>query len=221
MRQVLWALFNAIHKARVTDFYSIITVNIVKGIHTTKNKQGELTDQTGLDSLFKEFYDRLIYFSFQLIKDKEQARDIVQDAFIKYWHQKETVIQNKIAIKNFLYTTVRNASLNNIRHNKVVEGYIQHLGVSEPEEAPVIDAIIAAEVIAEIHSSLQSLPENYRAISIMGYFDGKKNQEIADELEMSVNTVKKQKQRALQLLRLKLSPEMFILLIAFAIKAIL
>jgi RNA polymerase sigma-70 factor (ECF subfamily) len=43
----------------------------------------------------------------------------------------------------------------------------------------------------------------------MGYFDGKKNQEIADELDMSVNTVKKQKQRALELMRVKLSPEMF------------
>jgi RNA polymerase sigma-70 factor (family 1) len=193
----------------------------VKGILTTNKKCDELTDQIGLDALFKEFYDRLIYFSFQLIKDKEQARDIVQDAFIKYWHQKETVIPNKIAIKNFLYSTVRNASLNNIRHNKVMEGYIQHLGTAEPEEAPVIDAIIAAEVMAELQSSLQSLPENYRVISIMGYFDGKKNQEIADELDMSVNTVKKQKQKALQLLRLKLSPEMFMLLMALTIKTIL
>jgi RNA polymerase sigma-70 factor (ECF subfamily) len=43
----------------------------------------------------------------------------------------------------------------------------------------------------------------------MGYFDGKKNQEIAEELDMSINTVKKQKQRALQLLRVKLTPELF------------
>ena len=44
--------------------------------------------------------------------------------------------------------------------------------------------------------------------------EGKKNLEIADELDMSVNTVKKQKQKALQLLRMKLEPEIFVLILA-------
>jgi RNA polymerase sigma-70 factor (family 1) len=184
-------------------------MSIVKEIFTSK-KTGILTE-VDLDALFKEFFDRLVYFSIQLVKDKDQARDIVQDAFVKYWNQRETVLINKIAIKNFLYKTVRNDSLNIIRHSKVVAGYIQQQSKTEPEEAPVIDAIIAAEVMAELHAALQALPSNYRLVSVMGYLDDKKNQEIADELDMSVNTVKKQKQRALQLLRLKLEPEMFIL----------
>lgn len=175
-------------------------------------------EQAGLDALFKEFYDRLVYFSFQLIKNKDQAQDIVQDAFIKYWYQRETVTNNKIAIKNFLYATVRNASFNAIRHTKVVENYIQLQGVNEPEDQPVIDAIITAEVMAVVHTAIRSLPENYRLISVMGYLDGKKNHEIADELAMSVNTVKKQKYRALQLLRMKLTPDILILLFALAIQ---
>ena len=100
-------------------------MSIVKEIFTYKSNADGLPEQVDLDVLFKEYYDRLVYFSLQLIKDKDQAEDIVQDSFIKYWHQRETVIQNKIAIKNFLYSTVRNASLNTIRHNKVVDGYIQ------------------------------------------------------------------------------------------------
>ncbi|MFC0514311.1 RNA polymerase sigma-70 factor [Mucilaginibacter angelicae] len=184
-------------------------MSIVKGIFGQKNNATASAENVDLDVLFKQYYDRLVYFSLQLIKDKDQAEDIVQDAFIKYWNQRETVIQNRIAIKNFLYSTVRNASLNTIRHGKVVEAYIQYQGNTEPEEPPVIEAIITAEAVAEIHAALHSLPESHRTISIMGYFDGKKNQEIADELDMSVNTVKKQKQRALELMRVKLSPEMF------------
>ncbi|WP_158796892.1 RNA polymerase sigma-70 factor [Pedobacter sp. L105] len=187
-------------------------MSIVKGIFSSKSSTEESQDQIGLDLLFKEFYDRLVYFSLQFVKDKYQAQDIVQDAFIKYWQLKDTVIPHKTAIKNFLYQTVRNASLNVIRHEKIVEGYIQLQGNIEPEEPCVIDAIIRTELMAEIHSAIQSLPESYRTISVMGYFDGKKNQEIADELNMSINTVKKQKQRALQLLRLKLTPETFMLL---------
>jgi len=186
-------------------------MSIIKEIFTPFNNLTELPDKVDLESLFKEFYDRLVYFSVQFVKDKDQAQDIVQDAFIKYWNQHETVTPNRIAIKNFLYSTVRNASLNVIRHEKVRESYVQQQGGAEPEEQPVIDAIIAAEVISKIHAAVQSLPESHRQISVMGYFDGKKNNEIADELNMSVNTVKKQKQKALQLLRMKLEPEMFVL----------
>ncbi|WPU92023.1 RNA polymerase sigma-70 factor [Mucilaginibacter sabulilitoris] len=184
-------------------------MSIVKGIFTHKSNADGSVENIDLDALFKEYYDRLVYFSLQLIRDKDQAEDIVQDAFIKYWNQREMVMQDKIAIKNFLYSTVRNASLNTIRHNKVVEGYIQQQGGTEPEEPPVIEAIITAEAIAEIHSAVHALPANYKTISVMGFFDGKKNHEIAEELDMSINTVKKQKQRALQLLRMKLTPEMF------------
>ena len=186
-------------------------MSIIKEIFTPLNNLTELPGEVDLDSLFKEYYDRLVYFSIQFVKDKDQAQDIVQDSFIKYWNQREMVMSNRIAIKNFLYSTVRNASLNVIRHEKVKEGYIQEQGSAEPEEPAVIDAIIAAEVISKIHAAVQSLPESHRQISVMGYFDGKKNNEIADELNMSVNTVKKQKQRALQLLRMKLEPEMLIL----------
>lgn len=192
-------------------------MSIVKGIFTPRSNSEELITEVDLDSLFKEFYDRLVYFSLQFVKDKYKAQDIVQDAFIKYWQQKDTVHSNKTAIKNFLYSTVRNASLNTVRHEKIVEGYNQEHGKTEPEESSVVEAIIATEVIAEIHSAIQSLPENYRLISVMGYFDGKKNQEIADELDMSINTVKKQKQKAIQLLRLKLTPEMFLLLMVLTI----
>jgi len=189
-------------------------MSIIKGIFKSKNDLCEMPEQIDLDSLFKEFYDRLVYFSCQFVKDRHQAQDIVQDAFIKYWNQKDSIVPVKAAIKNYLYSTVRNASLNVVRHQKVVEGYLQQVGGVEPEEPPVIDAIIFAEVIAEVHAAVRSLPENYRMISFMGYFDDKRNQEIADELNMSINTVKKQKQRALQLLRVKLEPEIFVLIMA-------
>ncbi len=115
-------------------------MSIVKGTFTSKKSGGSI-EQIDFNSIFKEFYDRLVYFSFLLLKDKDQARDIVQDAFIKYWNLQDTIIKDKIAIKNFLYRTVRNASLNSIRHEKIVEGYIQLQDNIEPEEPPVIEAI--------------------------------------------------------------------------------
>jgi RNA polymerase sigma-70 factor (family 1) len=183
---------------------------MVNEIFTLKSSGGK--SDVNLEALFKEFFDRLAYFSFQLVKDKDQARDITQDAFVKYWNHRDTILNHPIAVKNFLYTTVRNDSLNYLRHGKVIDGYVQLNNKTEPEQAPVVEAIIAAEVLAELNTAVQSLPDSYRLVSVMGYLEGKKNQEIADELDLSINTVKKQKQRALQLLRLKLEPEMFVVL---------
>jgi RNA polymerase sigma-70 factor (family 1) len=189
----------------------------LRRLYSTDSNPAGKPDQLDLECLFKEFYDRLVYFSLQIVKDQDQAQDIVQDAFIKYWQERESVLLNRIAIKNYLYSTVRNASLNILRHGKVVDDYIQLQGASEPEELSIIDAIISSEVIAEIHIAIATLPENYRQISVMSYLEGKKNQEIADELGMSINTVKKQKHRALELLRLRLSPELFSLFVIWAV----
>lgn len=164
-----------------------------------------------LSTVFDTYYDRLVYFCFKIIDDKEQAKDITQDAFLTYWQQAGSIANNETAIKNFLYTTVHNAALNIVRHGKVVGKYTALQGREEPLEVDIMEAMINAEVMAEIHSAIESLPEQYRQISKMGYFEGKKNQEIADELGMSVNTVKKQKQKALELLRLKIRPEMLAL----------
>lgn len=164
-----------------------------------------------LDALFRRYYDRLVYFAYQIVQNREQSEDVVQDAFVKYWQFRENIQPTEVSVKGYLYSTVRNGSLNVLRHNKVAEGYQESHPDrrNEAEEAPIVEALISAEVLSGIHAAISSLPEKYRTISILSYLEGKKNREIADQLGMSVNTVKKRKQRTLELLRLKLSPEMF------------
>ncbi|MFA4869410.1 MAG: RNA polymerase sigma-70 factor [Pedobacter sp.] len=166
-------------------------------------------DNRQLKALFDEFYDRLVYFSVQMLRDQAAAEDIAQESFIKYWAQRGDISEEKHSIKNYLYSTVKNLSLNHIRHGKVVNQYVSKRQAEELEERSFIDALITAEVIAQVQSAIKSLPENYRVVSYLGFLEGKKNQEVADELGISINTVKKQKQRALQLLRLKLSADLF------------
>lgn len=194
-------------------------MGIVNGIPANNDNYTEITDNLNFNTLFFELFDRLVFFALQLVKDKSIAEDIVQDAFVNYWDQRNTVACHKTAIKNYLYSTVRNASLNHLRHYKVVESFEKNHGGAEPEHPPVVDAIITAEVIAQIHSALQSLPASYQEVSTLSYLEGKKNHEIAADLDMSVNTVKKQKQRALQLLRMRLSPELLLVVLSAVILA--
>jgi RNA polymerase sigma-70 factor (ECF subfamily) len=164
------------------------------------------------EELFREYYARLCHYAHQFTADTESARDIAQEAFVVYLAEQKNISTHPTAIKNFLYTTVRNACLNILRHDKVVDKFMQQQPTQPVEESGAMHAIIKAEVLAQIHQALQSLPVECQRIIRMGYIDGLKNQQIADTLEISINTVKTQKKRGLQLLRLRLPPELYVLL---------
>lgn len=174
--------------------------------------QATLCDELSLKQLFDKYYTRLVHFSGQLVGSTEAAEDVVQEAFIKYWNQQSDIAPHPLAIKSYLYTTVKHISLNLVRHQKVKAGYAVDFADTAVEDS-LENAIIQAEVLAELHRALCTLPAVCQQISRMCYLNGMKNQEVAEELDISVNTVKTQKQRALQLLRLQLNPELFSLVI--------
>lgn len=173
------------------------------------------SEEEQVRALFDAYFDRLTYFAFRLLKDHDRASDMAQEAFFKYWQMRGQVENHPGAIKNFLYTTVKNSCLNTIRHEKVVTDYALKAGEESQTEGTVMDSIITAEVLHSLDTAIRLLPDSYREISTLAYLEGKKNQEIADFLGMSVNTVKKRKQKALELLRLRLAPELLALLIIF------
>lgn len=166
-------------------------------------------------SLFDLYYTRLCYFANRLIGNKDAAEDIVQDAFVAYW-KKSTDFENELSIKNFLYLTVKNACLNLIRHEQVVKRYAESNDDSGYTEEKITENIIRSEVAGEIHTAIATLPKGCRQVLELAYFGELKNDEIAEQLQVSINTVKTQKARALQLLRLKLDVGNLILVLAAA-----
>lgn len=170
-----------------------------------------------VEKLFKEYYARLCHFAWQLLDDKDMAEDVVQDAFMVYWNNKETIIDNDIAVKNFLYAAVRNACYNVVRREKVTQRFQLLNPMEELEESQVLTNIIRSEVMVEIYKIIQSMPSGCQQVFRMGYLDGLSNAEIAEQLDISVNTVKTQKRRGLKLVKGKLNPELFTLLLMFLI----
>ncbi len=175
-----------------------------------KNRQLPKTD---IAYLFNQYYSRLCFFAFKMVDDPEAAKDIVQDVFLKFWDNRQN-FETETATKNFLYLSVRNACLNLIRHEGVEKRYAETLEM-EPlaDDGKGLDLIIRAEVIGEIQKAIEALPEGCRMVVKLAYMEGLKNEEIAQSMGISINTVKSQKQRALQLLRLKLNFNAFLILL--------
>lgn len=168
-------------------------------------------DGPDIELLFKNYYQRLCYFAVQIINDKAAAEDIAQEAFVKYWNKKSD-FNNESAAKTFLYVTVRNACLNVIRHEGVERKYLNLQDKDKVEEEWGLEQIIRAELFGEINKAIEELPEGCRTVLKLAYFEGLKNDEVAKQLGVSINTVKTQKARALQILRLKLDIGAFLLL---------
>lgn len=162
-------------------------------------KQGE---PAAYASFFNVFYPPLCYFASQLIRDRPAAEDIVKDTFIKLW-QKHKDFETPQNVKAFLYITVRNASLNHLRHQAVKEHSqkeLLYLG-RDREEPQVLHAMIKTEVLRELYIKIDRFPAKRKHIFRLAYLEGLKNEEIAARLDISISTVKTQKARAILALR--------------------
>jgi RNA polymerase sigma-70 factor (family 1) len=176
------------------------------------SKSTETSQDMNLEYLFNKYYSRLCYYAYKLIKNQDAAKDLVQNVFLSYW-EKRKEHSSEIAIKNFLYLSLRNACLNFIRHDLVEKKYAESLPDNILIEEKGLEYLIKAEAIAAIQNAIKQLPEGCKTVLKLAYFEGLKNDEIATELGISINTVKTQRQRALNLLRSRLSNSAFLLLL--------
>ncbi|WP_439181898.1 RNA polymerase sigma-70 factor [Carboxylicivirga taeanensis] len=151
---------------------------------------------------FKEIYDHyyhiLIGFSRKFIFCKSSCEDIVQNTFVNLWEERKRINEPK-AIKSYLYSSVRNACLNHITRKKVnvPEQVLWDLKSEEYCDRQ----LIIEEVNSRIYSAIEQLPLQTRRVVILTLQEAK-NAEIAERLNVSVNTVKTLKQRAFSKLRL-------------------
>lgn len=170
------------------------------------------------DSFVKEiygrYYPRMCEFACRIVGCAEIARDIAQDAFVVLLESQSRISNDPAAIKSYLYSSVKHAALNRVRHLHIASRIHASKPMEVVDEQGVLEAMVHAEIIGELYEAIESLPEKCASVCKMAYLEGRKNQEIADELGVSINTIKTQKQRAISLLRNKLSPISWALLLA-------
>ena len=161
-------------------------------------------NQRSFSSIFNTYYASLCFFAERMILDKQEAEDIVEETFVKLWrlHANFETMQN---IKAFLYITTKNACLNYIKQSDRTNKQQSDLQyMLAQQEDHVLNSLTKAEVLREVHAAIESLPPQCRKIVRLSFLEGLKNQEIADRLNLSINTVKNQKMRAISLLKIKL-----------------
>lgn len=161
-------------------------------------------DQTAFELLFHFYYPGLVMYSKQFTTDRMEAEEIVQEFFVKVWQKHHQVIPSD-SLKNYLFSSVKNGSLNYLKHKKIEERYIRQMEeLSERHLVYDPDLYVASELQEKIKSTIELLPEKCREIFILSRIRGKNNEEIATELNISKRTVETQISKALKIMRVEL-----------------
>lgn len=161
-------------------------------------------DQTAFELFFQFYYAGLVMYSTQFTSDRIEAEEVVQKFFVRLWQKRQQIIPSD-SFKNYLFSSVKNGSLNFLKHKKIEEKYIRQLTkLSDTHLVYDPDLYIASELQEKIKKTIELLPEKCREIFILSRMRGKKNEEIAIELKISKRTVETQISKALKVLRVEL-----------------
>jgi RNA polymerase sigma-70 factor (ECF subfamily) len=166
-----------------------------------------------IESLFQRYYKQLCLFANNILHDEALAEDIVQSFFAGLCEGRNALPEDESARKGYLFIAVRNNCLKQIRSEKVKSKYFDQLDKDMIEEQTIMDAMIQAEVINQLMEAINELPQGCKQVLHMAIFEKRSNDEIATNLTISINTVKSQKKRAIQLLRTRLDSRMLALLL--------
>jgi len=156
------------------------------------------SDPAALKILFERYFNPLCYFSFQICKSTELSEETVSDVFAELWI-KRSRINIQTSFKSYLYTSVKNRSINYYKQEKRISEQKElnqlHLITSEIQTDQTVNQKDLEKRIEEL---LNQLPEKRGLIFRMNRIDGLSYQEIADILSISIHTVQNQMIKAVK-----------------------
>ena len=162
------------------------------------------------NQLFESYFKKMTLFAEYFLLDRGEAEDIVQEVFIDLWKYAPTlpVVSN---LKSYLFTQVRNRSLNRLKHLHVEDNYKQWL-LEAQAYAEIPEVEIDQDMLKKVYEVIEELPDQSKIIFKRCVLDGKKYKEVAEEMNISVNTVNTQMSRAYKFIRSRLGASFLILL---------
>ncbi|EHQ29726.1 RNA polymerase sigma factor [Mucilaginibacter paludis] len=170
----------------------------------------ELVDllKSGDQAAFTEIYDRywsIMYaHAYKMIKNREEAKDLIQEIFSTLW-LKSHLLTEDTNVSGYLYTAARNRVFNLMSQHKTRHDYFNAIARFATEESTAtIEHLEERDLEAAVEREIQLLPPKMREIFELSRKQNLSHKEIAEQLNLSDQTVKKQVQNALKILKPRL-----------------
>jgi RNA polymerase sigma-70 factor (ECF subfamily) len=177
-------------------------VNSRNKTYTGEQQNAEKQFRDNFESIYFSYYPGMVRFAKEYVGCKEDAENIVHDAFAEIWEGRKGYQNRMNFMLAFLFATIKNKCIDYLRHQIVVretEDILQETFRLDMQmkfdslESFNQDLFSSGERIEHIiGQAIDALPEQCRKIFIMNKLEGKKQKDIARELNISVNTVESQ-----------------------------
>ena len=162
----------------------------------------QTTDTVALKELHNRYYYQMILHLKRIHHNHNGSDEAVSDCFIKLWTKRSEILIER-SVRSYLFLMLRNTLIDRLRKkNQVI-----HLDSEFTPEAT--DELITEELddFAKLYEALQRMPQQRRRILELAAFDSYSYGQIAEKLQISVNTVKTQMGRAYRFLKEELDPK--------------
>lgn len=162
---------------------------------------GAQRDAHAFAELYNRHWERLLRHALGVMRDADEAKDIVQDIFAMLW-EKGAELNVHSSLQAFLFRTLRNKMLDRLQRTRFFDAYLasleSHLGQGQ---AGADQRLMVAEIESRVTQGMQEMPNKMREVYRLSREEGLSHQEIAEKLNISPLTVKKHIGNALKILR--------------------
>jgi len=167
-------------------------------------------DRSSFNRIYDLYAGRLYAFSLDFCKEKADAEDIVQDVFIRLWINRGS-IRNTDSVKSLLFAMARNALISAWKAK--TEMKFGHYSEADNIASADVSEQEYAELETMVNGFIDRLNPTQRDVVRMSRFENKCHMEIAENLGLSVQTVKNALSQGLKSVRLSLGKHVFLILL--------
>ena len=162
----------------------------------------ESNDEKEFRKLYEEYYAPFCIYAKRFINDMAICEDIVSDVFDSLLDKRNSIELKKDTATAYLKICVRNSCLNYLKHLEYEWNYNELCQKQPPVYATESDSVYTLnELYDMLFKALERLPQNYRIVFTKNFFEGKTHAEIAEELNLSVKSINRYKQKTMDMLR--------------------
>ncbi|WP_099290076.1 sigma-70 family RNA polymerase sigma factor [Butyricimonas sp. Marseille-P3923] len=170
----------------------------------TKNRK------EGIRMLFDRYYRPLVLYAGTLISDDTMAEDLVQEFFVRLWEDDYLERIESKALSSYLFSSVRNSCYTYLHKNDVMRARVDFTSIDVAADSA---AALSQEIVDRVTAVIARMPEQTGRVLNCVLMQDMKYQETADELHVSLNTVKTLLRNGMRLLREELQSEQELILL--------
>ena len=189
---MLYQVFSGSSKPMLTDESDLQVL--------TALRQG---DTNALGIIYDRYSTAVYRLALRMLANPTEAEDLTQEVFLAFWRGVDKYQPDRGTLVVFLLTITRSRALNRLKQQGSQQNLSQRVGNYLPriEGNPEMESVTLTELRERMSLALQQLPTTQKQVLEMGYYQGKSQSEIAQELELPLGTVKTRSRQGLLKLR--------------------